>query len=172
MSQVTELLKYQQEDAKLLQIEREAAQSTERKNYTAAKNFLTKAPERLEALDAKAREIAHLLNQLEKKYKEISETLADFDNIDDLLDGGADISFYKKNISQLSERLHAIKGEIASLNKSVKDADEVFMLENGTVIERGTHRELMEQNGKYCEMFTKQAQNYLADETYREGETV
>lgn len=49
---------------------------------------------------------------------------------------------------------------------SVKDADEVFMLENGTVIEQGTHRELMALNGKYCEMFTKQAQNYLADENY------
>ena len=55
---------------------------------------------------------------------------------------------------------------------SVKDADEVFMLENGTVIEHGTHRQLMDMGGKYCEMFTKQAQNYLADETYREGVTV
>lgn len=52
---------------------------------------------------------------------------------------------------------------------SVKDADMVFMLENGSVIEQGSHRELMVQKGKYCEMFTKQAQNYLADETYREG---
>ena len=51
---------------------------------------------------------------------------------------------------------------------SVKDADMVFMLEKGTVIEQGSHRELMEQNGKYCEMFTKQAQNYLADENYKE----
>ena len=54
---------------------------------------------------------------------------------------------------------------------SVKDADEVFMLENGAVIEQGTHRQLMDMGGKYCEMFTKQAQNYLADETYREGVT-
>lgn len=55
---------------------------------------------------------------------------------------------------------------------SVKDADEVFMLENGAVIEHGTHRQLMERNGKYCEMFTRQARNYLADETYREGAAV
>lgn len=54
---------------------------------------------------------------------------------------------------------------------SVKDADEVFMLENGSVIEQGTHSQLMDMNGKYCEMFTKQAQNYLADENYREGVT-
>lgn len=150
MSQITELLKYQQEDAKLLQIEKEVAQSTERKNYTAAKNFLTKAPERLEALDAKAREIAHLLQQLEKKYKEISETLADFDNIDDLLDGGADISFYKKNISQLSDKLHAIKGEIASLTKSVKDADEEYKaLKKKTIQVQKQYAEYLETYKRY-----------------------
>lgn len=55
---------------------------------------------------------------------------------------------------------------------SVKDADVVFMLENGTIIEQGNHRELMAQGGKYCEMFTRQAQNYLADETYREEAAV
>ena len=49
---------------------------------------------------------------------------------------------------------------------SVKDADMVFMLENGQVIEQGSHEALMQTHGKYCEMFTKQAQNYLADESY------
>ncbi len=49
---------------------------------------------------------------------------------------------------------------------SVKDADIVFMLENGQVIEQGSHEDLMRERGKYCEMFTKQAQNYLADESY------
>ncbi len=51
---------------------------------------------------------------------------------------------------------------------SVKDADTVYMLENGAVIEQGDHKSLMAQKGKYCEMFTKQAQNYLADENYGE----
>lgn len=55
---------------------------------------------------------------------------------------------------------------------SVRDADVVFMLENGSVIEQGSHRELMAQNGKYCEMFTRQAQNYLAYENYREEAAV
>lgn len=45
---------------------------------------------------------------------------------------------------------------------SVKNADNVFMLENGTIIERGTHTELMSQNGEYADMYNKQAKNYLA----------
>ena len=126
MSQVEQLLKYQEEDAKLLQIEREAANSEERKNFTIAKNFLTKAPEKLEALDAKAREIGALAKELEGKYKEIAETLSDFDNLDELIDGGADISFYKKNVLQISERLKGIKAEVAALTKAVKEADEEY----------------------------------------------
>ena len=47
---------------------------------------------------------------------------------------------------------------------SVKNAKEVFMLEKGEIIERGTHSELMALNGKYADMFTKQAKNYQPDE--------
>ena len=48
---------------------------------------------------------------------------------------------------------------------SVKDADCVLMLEHGTIIERGTHRELMELSGSYAQMYRKQAMNYMAVET-------
>jgi ATP-binding cassette subfamily B protein len=48
---------------------------------------------------------------------------------------------------------------------SVKNADEVFMLENGEIIERGTHAELMAKDTKYADMFNKQAKNYQPDES-------
>ncbi len=44
---------------------------------------------------------------------------------------------------------------------SVKDADMVYMLERGRVIESGSHRELMAMNGVYADMYRKQAENYL-----------
>lgn len=43
-------------------------------------------------------------------------------------------------------------------------ADRIYLLENGRVIEEGSHRELMAQNGKYAEMFRIQAQNYVDSE--------
>ena len=46
MAKVEKLLKYQAEDSKLLNIEREAANSEQWKNYSQAKSFLTKAPDR------------------------------------------------------------------------------------------------------------------------------
>jgi ATP-binding cassette subfamily B protein len=39
-------------------------------------------------------------------------------------------------------------------------ADEIYMLENGEIIEHGSHEELMEKDGKYAYMFRLQAEKY------------
>lgn len=43
---------------------------------------------------------------------------------------------------------------------TTKDADCIYMFENGEIIEQGTHQELMQQEGQYAEMFRVQAQYY------------
>ena len=43
---------------------------------------------------------------------------------------------------------------------TTRHADRILMLENGRVIECGSHDELMEQNGKYAYMFRLQAEKY------------
>lgn len=45
---------------------------------------------------------------------------------------------------------------------SVRNVDMVYMLEEGQIIERGTHDELMKNEGSYADMYHKQAKNYLA----------
>lgn len=47
---------------------------------------------------------------------------------------------------------------------ATRDADRIYMFENGTVIEQGSHAQLMKQNGKYAGMWKLQAQNYLVEE--------
>ena len=47
---------------------------------------------------------------------------------------------------------------------SVKNCDKVFMLQKGTLIEEGTHKELMKADKSYAQMYKKQAMNYLAIE--------
>ncbi|MGN0378497.1 MAG: ABC transporter ATP-binding protein [Butyrivibrio sp.] len=92
-----------------------------------------------------------------------------FDEPSSALDPIAEYDLYKGIMNESKGHITLF---ISHRLSSVKDADEVFMLENGTVIEQGTHRQLMDMNGKYCEMFTKQAQNYLADENYKEGVSI
>lgn len=43
---------------------------------------------------------------------------------------------------------------------TVRMADHIFVVENGEILERGSHEELMEKNGKYAKLFTIQAQGY------------
>lgn len=126
MSQVEKLLKYQEEDAKLRKIEQEDAASEERKNFMQAKAFLTKASDKLDAFDAKAQQLAALLPELKAKYEEVAETLVDFENLDELVEDGADISFYKKSLAQLTEKVKSLRAEIAALTKAIKDSDEEY----------------------------------------------
>lgn len=50
---------------------------------------------------------------------------------------------------------------VAHRLSTVVDADRIYLLSDGRIIESGTHAELMAQNGKYREMFSKQAEGYL-----------
>lgn len=126
MTDIEKILKYQAEDEKLIKVEHEVASSTERKNLAQAVNFVTKATERLDALEGKAVSLNSALDELKKSYDETVEVLEEFDNLDEMLEGGGDISFYKKNISQITEKLKNIKAEISALGRTIKESDEEF----------------------------------------------
>ncbi len=49
---------------------------------------------------------------------------------------------------------------IAHRLSTVRDFDCIYHIENGKIIESGTHDELMANKGKYYEMFVKQGENY------------
>ncbi len=44
---------------------------------------------------------------------------------------------------------------------SATTADKIIVLENGQIVEEGTHKELMQAQGKYFELFTTQAKRYI-----------
>ena len=59
------------------------------------------------------------------------------------------VNLCDKTIINISHRLSA-----------ARNADCIYMLENGQIIEQGTHEALMVQNGKYAKMFRIQAKKY------------
>jgi ATP-binding cassette subfamily B protein len=63
----------------------------------------------------------------------------------------------------------ALKGRtsivIAHRLSTVKDADQIIVLENGIIVERGKHEELLNAGGLYSELYTRQDLSGFANET-------
>jgi ATP-binding cassette subfamily B protein len=50
-------------------------------------------------------------------------------------------------------------------------ADRIYLLENGEIIEVGSHSELLNRNGKYADMFHKQAEKYIDNRNAKDDRT-
>ena len=119
MANLQEILKYQAADRKLYAIERELAASDERKEYMKVKKFMEAAPEKLDSLENKALALKTEAAELTKKYEEAEGTLKEFENVDELVDGGADISFYKKKVQAIMDKLKKLKADLNALTANI-----------------------------------------------------
>ncbi len=76
--------------------------------------------------------------------------------------------------TQIQRSLKAVAGRctlfiIAYRISSVKDCDQILVMQDGRIIERGTHNELVAQNGYYASVFRHQYGEFAGSE-HAEGE--
>ncbi len=72
----------------------------------------------------------------------------------------------------LASTRHATTILISHRFSTVRQADRICVLEQGRVVELGTHDELMAANGRYRTMFDLQASRFGTDGDEKEGETL
>lgn len=90
-----------------------------------------------------------------------------FDEPTASLDPMAEYEFYSK-LKELADEKTCIY--ISHRLYSVKFSDYIFVFQEGNLVEKGTHQELIKQNGLYKEMFEKQACLYRGDKRYEDFE--
>lgn len=76
--------------------------------------------------------------------------------------------------SYIQRQLKKLEGQctifvIAYRISSIKDADLILVMDNGRIIERGTHRELLRQNGYYASAFRHQYGELPSEEEMRDA---
>lgn len=70
------------------------------------------------------------------------------------------IAEYRLNRSMLQNAENQAVILISHRLSTTKDADRIILLENGSIVESGTHSELLAKSGKYAEMWNVQAEKY------------
>ncbi len=88
------------------------------------------------------------------------------------LDPIAEFNMYE-TILKVCSQCDPKKGKIAFIIShrlsSAALSDRILVLNNSRLVENGTHSELMKLQGRYADMFKKQAKSYLADESEVNG---
>ena len=120
------ILNYQETDRELYAIEREIAGSEERKEYVKWKKFLESAPEKLDSLEAKAASLKAEASGLSEQYEKTEEFLKEFGSLDELIESGADVAFYKKKAQSVLEQLKKLKAELNALTANINATSEEY----------------------------------------------
>ena len=162
---IDELLAYQEADGRLRAVEQKIAATDERKKYVTARKFLEKAPEKLDALDARAEELKHMFARLQKKSEELAETVKDYENLGEMIgQQGGEIGFYKKNATQIADALRGLKAEIARLRQSVEEAAKEYAAAKKQTIA------MQRQYKEYREKYTAVKEAHAGEIAGLEGE--
>lgn len=140
------MLNYQETDRELYAIERELAGSEERKEYVKWKKFLESAPEKLDSLETKATSLKAEADGLVEQYEKAEEFLREFGSLDELLESGADVSFYKKKAQSVLEKLKKLKAELNALTASINATSEEYQkLKKQVIVAQKNYRDASEK---------------------------
>ena len=132
---ITQLLEYQNIDAKLREIDKEISQREERKKAVAAQNFLKSVNDNLALLEKRAEELVGKYNESISLYKRLNEEISEYGDVEEY-DDAEQLNYIKKKsqglldeinnlsngIEQISKEMTAVLKEFSQLKAKTKEA--------------------------------------------------
>ena len=143
---IDNLLKYQEADAKLREIEKELAKSEERKKAVEAKKFLDGVEAMVNKLDDKAGELLLAYEKLKEVSKKMEEQKEEFSSALDGIEDETGANFVIKKAEQLSATIKSVSAKLKALEEEISAVAKEY-----SVIKKKTK----EEQEKYKENATK-----------------
>ncbi len=115
---ITQLLEYQNIDAKLREIETEISQSEERKKAVAAQNFLKSVNDNLALLEKRAEELVGKYNESISLYKRLNMEISEYGDVEEY-DDVEQLNYIKKKAQGLLEEINNLSNGIEQISKEM-----------------------------------------------------
>ena len=121
MSAIKQLLAYQEEDAKLFEIEKKLNESDARKKGVQAQRFLKTVAETLAGIEAKAQELNAAYDASSAELEKLSEENAGFKAIAEKVADEKELSYLKESAAKLSKNLNELLRKIQKIEQEMNE---------------------------------------------------
>ena len=121
MSAIKQLLAYQEEDAKLFEIEKKLNESDARKKGVQAQRFLKTVAETLAGIEAKAQELNAAYDASSAELEKLAEENAEFKAIAEKVANEKELSYLKERASKLSKNLNELLRKIQKIEQEMNE---------------------------------------------------
>ncbi len=121
MSVIKQLLAYQEEDAKLFDIEKKLNESESRKKGVQAQRFLKTVADTLAGIEAKAQELNQTYDLANAELEKLTEENAEFKSIAEKVSDEKELSYLKERASKLTKNLNELLRKIQKLEQDMNE---------------------------------------------------
>ncbi len=120
-NQIKYLLKYQEVDAKVKEIEDSIKKTDEAKKYAIANRFLKTVGESLSAIDSKSKPLIDSYNALLSDVKQLEKKAQEFLSSVETCENDDELNYLKKKFSEVSSAILQKEDAIKNLQKNIDD---------------------------------------------------
>ena len=144
MSINEKLFAYQEEDAKLFEIEKKLKESEARKKGVQAERFLRSVSDTLAGIEAKAQELNNAFEQSQAELEKVFEESEEFKTIANKVSDEKEIAYLKDRANKLSKTLDEL---LKKIQKIEQEMNEIALQYNKLKKDTALYQEQYEKSG-------------------------